>query len=226
MLLESFTEQSLTPKIVQELSDKIFGGMGNNDDYWVYNKEEFIDEFNIPKNVIDMVCQELNKSFDDLTSHDIAYSQYTEKYILKYMKNEFIKEINYLKQFNPNYVYRIIDIGWLSDETNQPMDKLIQNIISNKNNKIHLGKCWAASEDSVIEFAENLSMDTMIFKAKIMYNNIDVPETLVLRNKFTDFRYENEIRLLKGSSIFVESIQQFNDGELSNTYNINKKYLV
>lgn len=38
--------------------------MGNNDDYWVYNKEEFIDEFNIPKNVIDMVCQELNKSFD------------------------------------------------------------------------------------------------------------------------------------------------------------------
>lgn len=226
MLLESFTEQSLTPKIVQELSDKIFGGMGNNDDYWVYNKEEFIDEFNIPQNVIDMVCQELNKSFDDLTSHDIAYSQYTEKYILKYMKNEFIKEINYLKQFNPNYVYRIIDIGWLSNETNQPMDKLIQNIISNKNNKIHLGKCWAVSEDSVLEFAENLSMDTMIFKAKIMYNNIDVPETLVLRNKFTDFRYENEIRLLKGSSIFVESIQQFNDGELSNTYNINKKYLV
>lgn len=227
LLNEAFTRDSLTPQVVEDLTVKILSDMGKNNGMWFDDQiENIISILKLPQPVVDMICAENNCDFDGLDTKMIFSSDYAEKYILKYMKTEFLKTYDMLESSygNGGYIYRVIDLDNLAHKYSLNHDLIIDNITKNPN-KIHLGICWTNDYDSVWDFAENLNENILIFKAKINMQPIDIPETLILRNQFTDYYYENEIRLIRGAPIFVEEICQYNDSSKpSNIFTVQKMY--
>lgn len=228
-LYEVFSFDSLNQNQLKNLAKQIIKNINNNTFIEDGDYDIYISPLNIPNSVFDMIAIDNNKDVNDLSIMEILNSPYTEKYLIKYIINEFKEIFNYLKSLgNPLTLYRFIDLNYSSEERNKFIDKndMLNHILLNQN--IHLGRSWTPNFDSAEEFGQNNYdvHDGIILQIECSPNVINLQQTLILRNSFTYYNYENEIELIKNSPILLKRIYKLDDKGIWRPRNINKNYKV
>ena len=152
-------------------------------------------------------------TFENLDAWYILEHPYARKYIDKFLMNEFKKTYYWIESLgNPLTLYRFIHFdynrwGSRARTTKLSPEEFGDHIL--KNNNIHLGVCWTPHFDKAEEFgSQEHTIDEfcMIIEAKVPRDAINLPNTLIKRSELTYYHYEDEIELIKGSPIMVESV--------------------
>ena len=229
ILNEVFSMDSFNKKQLESLAKKIIDDMEYNsyitgdDDYDMYTKP-----LNLPESVYDMIASDYGKSKEELSVAEILGSPYTQKYLIKNIINEFKNEYHYLESLgNPLKLYRYLDLYYEKSsniELNRLGDTMLQHILSKPN--IHLGLSWTPLFHKAQEFGDvNHDLyDGIIMEIECSRDSINLPNTLILRNTYTQYNYENEIELIKNSPILLKNIYKLNDEGIWNKMPINKQY--
>lgn len=229
ILNEVFSMDSFNKKQLEELAKKIINDMEYNsyitgdDDY-----EMYIDPLNLPESVYDMIASDYKKPKEELSVVEILGSPYTQKYLIKTIINEFKNEYHYLESLgNPLKLYRYLDLYYEKSnniESNRLGDTMLQHILSKPN--IHLGLSWSPIFHKAVEFGDNNHnlYDGIIMEIECSRDAINLPNTLILRNTYTHYNYENEIELINSSPIMLKNIYKLNDNGKWEKSSINKQY--
>lgn len=152
-------------------------------------------------------------TFENLDAWYILEHPYARKYIDKFLMNEFKKTYYWIESLgNPLTLYRFIHFDYNRWGSRARTTKLSPEDFGDhilKNSNIHLGVCWTPHFDKAEEFgSQEHTIDEfcMIIEAKVPRDAINLPNTLIKRSELTYYHYEDEIELIKGSPIMVESV--------------------
>lgn len=229
ILNEVFSMDSFNTKQLEALAQKIINEMEYNT--YITEDEDFytyIDPLNLPESVYDMIASDWQKPKDDLTVTEILGSPYTKKYLIKNIINEFKNEYHYIESLgNPIKLYRFLNLDYeegKSKSTKLNADKMLNHILSNQN--IHLGLSWTPIFHKAEEFGkDNFDLyDGIIMEINCSRDAINLANTLILRNTYTYFNFENEIELIKSAPILLKKIYKLNNKGNWKSIEINKQY--
>jgi len=144
---------------------------------------------------------------------------YARKYIEKFCMNEFKKTYNFIESLgNPMTLYRFVHFDYNKNRapgknlTKLSPEELASQIL--KRDNIHLGVCWTPHWEKAVEFGmQEHTVDDycMIIEAKVPRDAVNLPNTLIKRSQLTYYNYEDEIELIKGSKIYVEAFNFYNN---------------
>lgn len=229
ILNEVFSMDSFTPAQLKNLAYRVASDIENNSD--ILENEDFdtyVYPLNLPQSVLDMIKAENNiENIEDLSMLDILGSKYSEKYLIKRIINEFKDEYYYLESLgNPLTLYRFIDLYYEGKQKNVKYEGevMLNHILSQPN--IHLGNCWTPFFHKAKEFGDDNHYlpEGVIFEIECQRDTINLANTLVKRNTYTYYNYENEIELIKSAPVMLKRIYKLdNDGDWRAKI-INKKY--